>query len=83
MPPAPKQVPHFLSKIGFGPQLRRRSDGSQYLDYAIASVVGVISGAYMFGDPIREHFEDRRQEREERQQQQQSSASNIPSNNSK
>ena len=77
MPPAPKQVPHFLSKLGFGPQLRRRSDGSQYLDYAIASVVGVISGAYMFGDPIREHFEDRRQ------QQQQSSASNSPSNNSK
>ncbi|GMI10413.1 hypothetical protein TrLO_g9901 [Triparma laevis f. longispina] len=68
MPPVPKPTPLWLSKIGFGPQLRRRSDGGQYLDYAIASVVGIISGAYMFGDPVREHFEDRQQQREEEQQ---------------
>ncbi|GMI37954.1 hypothetical protein TeGR_g1097 [Tetraparma gracilis] len=50
--------------IGLGPQLRRRSDGGNKLDLAFGAIIGVVSGGYMFGEPLREHFKD--QEEEER-----------------
>eukprot|EP00518_Triparma_eleuthera_P014742 CAMPEP_0182482040 /NCGR_PEP_ID=MMETSP1319-20130603/38421_1 /TAXON_ID=172717 /ORGANISM="Bolidomonas pacifica, Strain RCC208" /LENGTH=98 /DNA_ID=CAMNT_0024683715 /DNA_START=177 /DNA_END=469 /DNA_ORIENTATION=- len=71
MPRVPvRSVSPFLSKLGFGPQLRRRGDGSQYFDYAVGAIVGVITGGYMFGEPLREHFEELREEREQSQRQQ-------------
>ncbi|GMI45300.1 hypothetical protein TrCOL_g13697 [Triparma columacea] len=63
MPPRPPaSTPRLLAKFGFGPQLRRRADGEHRLDYAIGAFVGVISGAYMFNEPIKEYFEERREE---------------------
>ena len=65
-PPPPRQVHPFLRKFGFGPQLRRRQDGSAYLDYAFGAIIGVISGSFLFNEPLREHFESVREAEEER-----------------
>jgi hypothetical protein len=49
-------------KLGFGAQLRQRQDGGKKLDYAIGAVVGVISGVYIFGDPLQQAYEEKHQE---------------------
>jgi len=65
MPPKPPtSTPRILALLGFGPQLRRRTDGSQRLDYFIGATVGVISGAYMFNEPIAEYFQEQREKKE-------------------
>ena len=48
--------------IGLGPQLRRRTDTSRALDVFIGATVGVVSGTYMFGEPLKEHFEEKEEE---------------------
>ena len=50
--------------VGLGPQLRRRNDGGRTLDYFIGGTIGVVSGTYMFGDPLKEHFQEIADEKE-------------------
>ena len=63
-----REAPSSAGGTGYaeGPQLRRRQDGSAYLDYAFGAIIGVISGSFLFNEPLREHFESVREAEEER-----------------
>ena len=49
----------FLRAIGVKSGFRRTGPSS-YVNLAVAAAVGIVSGHYIFNEPLREYFEEQR-----------------------
>lgn len=58
-------IPHNLN---YNRPQTRRPGGTLFINFAMATIIGVVSGNYIFKDAIREHFEGLAETEEGRQQ---------------
>jgi len=69
----------FLRAIGVK-QGFRRAGPSSLLNIAFVSLVGVVSGHYIFSEPLRQHFQEQQELERQQQQQQQDESNNAQEN---